>query len=96
MYGYPPVSVNQKLWIMKENVGTKDRLIRATVGPALIGIGYLVLGGKKGKLSGISAIVGGSLLIESALTRVCPVNGILGIDTREKKSPLKRIKEAIA
>lgn len=81
---------------MKENVGNKDRLIRAVVGPALIGIGYLALGGNKGKLTGLSAIVGGSLLVESALTRVCPVNAFLGIDTREKKSPLKRIKEVIA
>lgn len=81
---------------MKENVGNKDRLVRALVGPALIGIGYLALGGKKGKLSGIGAIVDGSLLVESALTRVCPVNGFLGIDTREKKSPLKRIKDVIA
>lgn len=81
---------------MKENVGNKDRLIRAVVGPALIGLGYLALGGNKGKLAGLSTIIGGTLLAESALTKVCPVNAFLGIDTREKKSPIKKIKDVLA
>lgn len=81
---------------MKENVGHKDRLIRALVGPALIGIGYLALGGNKGKLAGLGTIVTGTLLAESAVTKVCPVNAFLGIDTREKKSPMKKIKEVLA
>jgi hypothetical protein len=81
---------------MKENVGKKDQLIRSLAGPALIGIGYLALGGDKGKLQGLASIVVGTLLAESAITKVCPVNEFFGIDTREKKkSPIKKIKEAL-
>lgn len=81
---------------MKENVGKKDQLIRSITGPALMGIGYFALGGNKGKIEGLAAIVAGTLLTESAITRVCPVNEFFGIDTREKKkSPIKKIKEAL-
>lgn len=80
---------------MKENVGKKDRLIRSVVGPALITLGYKGLGGNKGHLGGLSAIVVGTLLLESAITKVCPVNAFLGVDTREKKSPISRIKKVL-
>ena len=81
---------------MKENVGKEDQLIRSIAGPALMGIGYFALGGNKGKLAGLAAIVAGTLIAESALTRVCPVNEFFGIDTRKKKkSPAKRIKDAL-
>lgn len=79
---------------MKENVGKTDRLIRSIAGPALIGAGYLALGGDKGKIEGLTAIVVGTLLTESAITKVCPVNYVLGIDTREKKNPAKKVKAA--
>ncbi len=80
---------------MKENVGKKDRLIRSIAGPALIGIGYTALDGRKGNIAGLATIVAGALLAESALTKVCPVNGILGIDTRENKGTLQRIKKVL-
>lgn len=81
---------------MKENVGNKDQIIRSIAGPALIAIGYLALGGKKGKVQGLAAIVVGTLLSETAITRVCPANEFFGVDTREKKkSPIKKIKEAL-
>lgn len=70
---------------MKENVGTKDRLARSIVGPALMALGYSRWGGHRGQLGGLTAIVSGALLIESAITRVCPINGALGIDTREQE-----------
>lgn len=80
---------------MKENVGKKDRLIRSLVGPGLIVLGYFFLKGKKGNLGGLSSIVVGSLLAESAITKVCPVNEFFGIDTRQrKKSPFSKIKHA--
>lgn len=81
---------------MKENVGKKDQLIRSFVGPALLVGGYFLLKGKKGNLSGLSSMIIGTLISESAITRVCPVNEFFGIDTREKKrSPIKKIKEAL-
>ncbi len=79
---------------MKENVGKTDRLIRSVAGPALIGIGYLALGGNKGKIEGLATIVAGALLTESAITKVCPVNYMLGLDTRKRKVPGKKIRQA--
>ena len=82
---------------MKENVGKKDQLIRSFVGPALLVGGYFLLKGKKGNLGGLSSMIVGTLISESALTRVCPVNEFFGIDTQEKKkSPIKRIKQVLA
>ena len=81
---------------MKENVGKKDQLIRSFIGPGLLLLGYFFLKGKKGKAGGLASIVAGTLISESAITKVCPVNEFFGIDTREKKkSPIKKIKEAL-
>lgn len=66
---------------MKENVGKNDRMIRSFIGPALMGIGYTALGGRKGKLAGLAVIITGVVLLESAITKVCPVNDMLGIQT---------------
>lgn len=79
---------------MKENVGKKDRLIRSITGPALVGIGYLALGGDRGRIPGLVAMGVGLLISESAVTKVCPVNALLGLDTR-KKHALRRIKKAL-
>lgn len=70
---------------MKENVGSRDRKLRSIAAPALIGLGYALLGGNKGRLGGLAVIVMGSLIAESAVTKVCPLNALLGIDTREKQ-----------
>jgi hypothetical protein len=67
---------------MKENVGPEDRAVRMLVGPALMALGYTRLGGRAGELAGLAAMIGGALVIESAITRVCPLNALLGIDTR--------------
>lgn len=80
---------------MKENVGKKDRLIRSFTGPALLGVGYTVLEGRKGRAAGLAVMITGALLLESALTKVCPVNAFLGIDTREKRGTLDRIKKVL-
>lgn len=67
---------------MKENVGTTDRVLRSIVGPALLALGYTRLRGSAGKPAGLAAIVGGALVLESAITKTCPLNAMLGIDTR--------------
>lgn len=67
---------------MKENVGQADRIVRSIAGPALILAGYARLGGRDGEPAGLAAMIAGALLIESAITRVCPVNAVAGIDTR--------------
>lgn len=67
---------------VKENVGTTDRIIRSIAGPALVLAGYLRLGGKAGDPTGLAVMIAGVLLIESAITRVCPVSAAAGIDTR--------------
>jgi hypothetical protein len=70
---------------MKENVGTADQILRLIAGPALMAVGLTLLGGRAGRLRGLAAIVAGTLTLESGITRVCPVNSALGIDTRRRK-----------
>jgi hypothetical protein len=67
--------------IMKENVGTTDRTFRALAAPAIMAVGYTRLGGNEGSTEGLATMIAGALLLESAITRVCPVNALLGIDT---------------
>ncbi|MGK4006766.1 DUF2892 domain-containing protein [Sorangium sp. So ce1036] len=67
---------------MQENVGTLDRTARFVAGPLLMGLGATALGGLRGRPRGLLALVAGALIAESAVTRVCPVNRLLGIDTR--------------
>ncbi|MGK3963911.1 DUF2892 domain-containing protein [Sorangium sp. So ce118] len=70
---------------MQENVGTLDRTARLVAGPLLMGLGATALGGLKGRPGGLVALVAGALIVESAITRVCPVNRLLGVDTRERE-----------
>lgn len=81
---------------MKENVGKKDQIIRSIIGPGLISFGYAGLGGNKGRLPGLAVIIVGTLITESAITKVCPTNAFFGIDTRKKHSPFSKIKKALA
>ncbi len=67
---------------MKENVGGWDQVMRFVAGPGLMALGYFGLRGREGRLPGLLAMVGGALMAESAVTRVCPVNRMLGLDTR--------------
>jgi uncharacterized membrane protein len=67
---------------MKENVGGADQLLRTIIGPALITAGLSRLGARSGSAAGLLALVGGALILESAITRTCPVNAALRIDTR--------------
>lgn len=70
---------------MRENVGRIDRVARAIIGPALTAIGYTRLGGAEGRLAGLAAMFVGTALVDSAITRVCPLNGLLRIDTRSQR-----------
>ncbi len=67
---------------MKENVGNLDRAIRSIVGPALLVAGYGKWGGREGRPLGILSMIAGAAVIGSAVTRVCPANAALGLDTR--------------
>lgn len=69
---------------MKENVGRTDRIARSIIGPGLMMVGISWLSGSSRNWPGIAALVGGTLILESAVTRVCPVNALLGLDTRRK------------
>ena len=66
---------------MKENVGRTDQILRGVVGPLLAAFGYSRLGGKQGKLVGLAAMISGALITETAITRTCPLNEVMGIDT---------------
>ena len=65
---------------MQENVGNTDRLLRIGIGASLATVGLLRL--SSGRLGPALLLASGALLLESAITRVCPVNSLLGIDTR--------------
>jgi len=65
---------------MQENVGNADRLWRIGIGASLATVGLMRL--RSGRLGPALLFASGALLLESAITRVCPVNSLLGIDTR--------------
>ncbi len=67
---------------MKENVGRNDQMMRAVAGPLMIAAGY-ALGAKQGKGAGLMTMIAGVLVTETALTKTCPLNAFLGVDTRE-------------
>lgn len=74
---------------MHENMGSKDRTVRGVLGPALLSLGYFCLEGRKGRPLGLLSMMAGVALIESAITRVCPLSAELGIDTRSTLEKLR-------
>jgi hypothetical protein len=80
---------------MKENVGKLDRAIRSVAGPGLIFLGYSRLGGQEGRPVGLLAMLAGVGLIESAITRVCPMSALLGIDTRSDREVIQDMEELL-
>lgn len=80
---------------MKENVGRIDRIARFVIAPALAAFGYTRLGGDEGRLSGIAAIVAGAMIFESAVTRVCPVNALLHLDTRSARERTRDLRATL-
>lgn len=71
---------------MKENVGLIDRIVRTVLGSGLLAVGASSL--REAPVVGVVAAVAGALVLESAVTRVCPLNAALGIDTRSRKERL--------
>jgi len=69
---------------MRENVGGADRTMRMVVGPGLLVLGYAALGGSRGRLPGLLAMLAGALVTETAVTRVCPLNEAFGVDTARR------------
>jgi hypothetical protein len=67
---------------MKENVGGADQLLRTVAGPAMMALALTRLGAGQGRPLGLLTLVGGVLVLESAITRTCPLNAALGVDTR--------------
>ena len=80
---------------MKENVGRIDRMIRFVVAPALAGFGYTRLGGNKGRLPGLAAMIVGVMIFESAVTRVCPVSALLHLDTRTTRERTRDLRASL-
>lgn len=84
---------------MKENVGRIDRIGRFLIGPAIVALGYSRLAGRSGNLAGLATMLAGALVVESAVTRVCPMNALLGLDTRserEREGDLEQLLQAHA
>jgi hypothetical protein len=68
---------------MKQNVGGAERVVRAVSGPTLLVAGYGPLGGRYGRRGGLFAMVWGAVVTETAITKTCSVNGLLGRDTSQ-------------
>jgi hypothetical protein len=73
---------------MKRNVGGYDRIARLVVGPVLFVVGAATLAGvvtpaagTLGLALGALAVVVGAVLAATAITRTCPLNSVLGVDT---------------
>lgn len=71
---------------MKENVGKTDQVMRSVLGPMLIAAGYSRLARGGSTFLGSLGIMAGTALLESAITRVCPLNELMGVDTRDPLS----------
>lgn len=65
---------------MKRNEGPVDRIIRAILGLALIGLSFALTGTLK-----IVLIVVGAVSLITAATGFCLLYTLLGIDTSKKK-----------
>lgn len=73
---------------MQKNVGGYDRIARLVVGPALIvvgaaaAVGILTLAaGTLGVALAALALLVGAVLLVTGLTRKCPLNSVLGMNT---------------
>jgi Protein of unknown function (DUF2892) len=73
---------------MRENVGRIDRMVRSVLGSSLFILGLYERRERPGL--GIASAVAGAFLLESAITRVCPLNAAFRFDTR---SPTERMRD---
>jgi hypothetical protein len=72
---------------MRENVGRIDRIVRTVIGARLLAGG--LWGGLKGHRTAVFGVALGGFLLESALTRVCPVSTLFGFDTRSTEERIR-------
>jgi hypothetical protein len=68
---------------MKENVGHMDRGVRSFIAPALLALGYRWLIKRHKHGAGLATMIAGALIAETALTKTCPMNKALGINTAD-------------
>jgi hypothetical protein len=80
---------------MKENVGKLDRMVRSVLGPSLIMVGYTSLGGGRGRSLGLLSMMAGVAITESAITRVCPLSALFGVDSRSAKEVIRDVDEIL-
>jgi hypothetical protein len=69
---------------MRSNVGGIDRLARSVLGPVLVVLGWRALEGRQ-RGAAVAALIGGTLLTETAVTATCPVNRALRLDSRARR-----------
>ena len=80
---------------MRQNVGTEDRIVRSLAGPALMAIGYTQLTERQGRTTGLAALAVGGLIAATAITKYCPLNATLGVDTRRRYSSRPEVKDVL-
>ncbi|WP_254532599.1 YgaP family membrane protein [Natrinema gelatinilyticum] len=70
---------------MKHNIGSADRVVRLIGGALLVVIGVASLAGllEFGTVAGVGAVLIGAIFLGTALTRVCLVYRLLGIETSD-------------
>jgi hypothetical protein len=75
---------------MEKNVGGYDRVVRFVVGPLLVVVGGVSLGGvltlaagTLGLALGVGALLVGAVLTVTAVTQKCPLNSVVGLNTYE-------------
>lgn len=79
---------------MEPNVGGNDRIARLIVGPILIlagiagyvGVLALAVGPVPQALASVIVLLVGVILLVTGVVAKCPLNGILGINTRRANS----------
>jgi hypothetical protein len=70
---------------MQENVGSLDRWVRLAAGGALM-FGAARALGARGALAPALVFASGAMVLQTAVTRVCALNALLGIDTRSSST----------
>jgi hypothetical protein len=66
---------------VKENVGGAERTVRAVSGPLLVVAGYGPLKGRRGRPLGLFSMLWGAVVTETAISKTCSMNALLGRDT---------------
>lgn len=78
---------------MTENVGRTDQAARALAGATLLGLGARWLARDDGWRAALASLAGG-ILVETAITRTCPLNAVFGIDSRTNAERIEDARRA--